>query len=47
VFQHTVDGITAKKTVICRKELQVDNKTLNDFLKELHYKYNILDHKYS
>jgi len=27
--------------------LQVDNKTLNGYLKELQYKYNILDYKYS
>ena len=34
------------KSYICRKELQVDNKSLNGFLKELHYKYNILDYKH-
>jgi hypothetical protein len=34
------------KSCNCRKEFKVDNKALNGFLKELYYKYNILDYKY-
>jgi hypothetical protein len=46
-WQSSQSPFSELKSCVCRKELQVDNKTFNDFLKELYYEYNILDYKYS